>query len=92
LTSQIARRAKAHRVRDIFGARALAVEAATAIGGDLVGVDLLPEETGGWTVLELNGAVDFTAEYSLGGANVFAEVADALSPAQPLEVAGAAAT
>jgi [lysine-biosynthesis-protein LysW]---L-2-aminoadipate ligase len=74
------------------GARALAVEAATAIGGDLVGVDLLPEDGGGWTVLELNGAVDFTAEYSLQGADVFAEIAEALYPAQPLEVAGAAVT
>jgi RimK family alpha-L-glutamate ligase len=43
----------------------LAVEAATAAGGDLIGVDLLPDGEGGWVVLELNGAVEFTSEYSL---------------------------
>jgi hypothetical protein len=37
-----------------------------------VGVDLLPSATG-WTVVELNGAVDFTDEYSLGR-DVFAAV------------------
>ena len=72
------------------GARALAVEAAAAIDGDLVGVDLLPDGNGGWTVLELNGAVDFTMEYSLDGTNVFAEIIEALAPAQPLEIAALA--
>ena len=43
----------------------LAVEAAAAAGGDLIGVDLLPDGEGGWVVLELNGAVEFTPEYSL---------------------------
>lgn len=47
-------------------ARALAIESAAAAGADLVGVDLLPDGAGGYTVLELNGAVDFTADYSLG--------------------------
>jgi len=70
-------------------ARALALEAAAAIGGDLVGVDLLPDGHGGWTVLELNGAVDFTYEYSLPGEDVFSEIAHTLTPAEPLEVAGA---
>ena len=74
------------------GARALAVEAAAAIDGDLVGVDLLPDGTGGWTVLELNGAVDFTDEYSLDGTNVFAEIVDALAPVQPLEIAALVGT
>jgi [lysine-biosynthesis-protein LysW]--L-2-aminoadipate ligase len=49
----------------------LALGAAHAIGADLVGVDLLPEGDGGWTILELNGAVDFTTEYTLDGADVF---------------------
>ena len=42
----------------------LAVEAARAIGADLVGVDLLPAGPGRFLVLELNGAVDFTSEYA----------------------------
>ena len=44
----------------------LALEAAAAIGADLVGVDLLPVGPGRYTVLELNGAVDFTVDYSPG--------------------------
>ena len=43
---------------------ALAIAAAEAVDGHLVGVDLLPTPQGGYTVLELNGACDFTAEYS----------------------------
>lgn len=68
-------------------ARALAIEAAAALHGDLVGVDLLPDRNGDWTVLEINGAVDFTSEYSLYGGDVFAEVAEALTPAHLLETA-----
>jgi RimK family alpha-L-glutamate ligase len=41
----------------------LAVEAATAAAGDLIGVDLLHDEEQGWLVL--NGAVEFTREYGL---------------------------
>lgn len=55
----------------------LALAAADALGADLVGVDLLPTEDGGWTVLEVNGAVDFTHDYRPGD-DVFAAVADAL--------------
>ena len=43
----------------------LAIRAAEAAGAELLGVDLLPDGRGGWTVLELNGAVDFTADYGL---------------------------
>jgi RimK family alpha-L-glutamate ligase len=46
-------------------ALALAVWAAAAAGTELVGVDLLPDSDGSWTVLELNGAVDFTSEYRI---------------------------
>jgi RimK family alpha-L-glutamate ligase len=52
----------------------IALGAAAAIGTDLVGVDLLPREDGGWVVLELNGAVDFTPDYGIGGEDVFERV------------------
>lgn len=42
--------------------RTIAVLAAEAVGADLVGVDLLPTRTG-WTIAELNGAVDFRPWY-----------------------------
>jgi glutathione synthase/RimK-type ligase-like ATP-grasp enzyme len=54
----------------------LAIAAADAVGGDLVGVDLLPLPDGGYVVLEVNGAVDFTAEYSLAGRDIFEAVAE----------------
>jgi len=44
---------------------AVAVAAARAIDGDLVGVDLLPADVGTWVVLEVNGAVDFNSTYTL---------------------------
>jgi RimK family alpha-L-glutamate ligase len=56
----------------------LALRAADAIGADLVGVDLLPDGNGGWTVLELNGAVDFTEAYSFGGEDVYERAIRAL--------------
>lgn len=46
-------------------ALALAMWAAAAVRTELVGVDLLPDGAGGWIVLELNGAVDFTSEYGI---------------------------
>lgn len=58
-------------------AEALALAAVAAVGGDLVGIDLLPVD-GGWTVLELNAAVDFDARYDLPGRSVYADAAEAL--------------
>jgi RimK family alpha-L-glutamate ligase len=60
-------------------ARLIALGAAAALGTDLVGVDLLPDGDGGWVVLELNGAVQFTREYRLGGQDVFERVVQALA-------------
>jgi RimK family alpha-L-glutamate ligase len=54
---------------------AAALAAAAAIGSDFVGVDLLPGPGGGYLVLELNGAVDFTPAYSFDGQDVFERVA-----------------
>jgi [lysine-biosynthesis-protein LysW]--L-2-aminoadipate ligase len=51
--------------------------AAAASGADLVGVDLLPKDDGSWTVIELNGAVEFTDEYSFAG-DVFGAALGAL--------------
>ena len=39
-----------------------------------MGVDLLPTPSGGWTIVELNGAVEFTREYA-EWFDVFSEVA-----------------
>jgi len=55
----------------------LAVAAASAVGGDLVGVDLLPLGPGRYVVLEINAAVDFSPEYSLDQ-DVFEGVVTAL--------------
>ncbi len=57
----------------------LALDAARAVRGDFVGIDLLPAPEGGYTVLEVNGAVDFTEDYSLDGGSVFESAARALS-------------
>jgi RimK family alpha-L-glutamate ligase len=59
----------------------LSVRAAYAVGGDLVGIDLLPLPADGYAVLEVNGAVDFTNEYSLDGGDVFEDVAEVLAAA-----------
>lgn len=64
-------------------AQTLALAAAKTIGGDLVGVDLLPTGPGTYVVLEVNGAVDFTGDYAPGG-NVFAAAVGALVGAPQL--------
>ena len=59
-----------------------ALAAARATGAALVGVDLLPDGCGRWTVAEINGAVEFTQEYALRpGADPFAEAAFRLAGA-----------
>ena len=70
-------------------ARTLACRAAQAIGGDFVGVDLLPRDVDDYVVLELNGAVEFMPEYGLGGGDVYRDVAEALDLA-PVAVTVAA--
>lgn len=55
----------------------LALDAASAVNGSLVGVDLVPGPTGEWVVMEVNGAVEFTDDYSCSG-DVFGAAASAL--------------
>ena len=54
-----------------------ALAAAAAVGGDLVGVDLLPLHDGGFVVIEVNGAVDFSSEYRSEG-SIYAAALSAL--------------
>ena len=64
-------------------AGALAIDAARAIGADLVGVDLLPDPGHGYVVIEVNGAVDFNeVEESLPGRSIYADIAEALALGQ----------
>jgi RimK family alpha-L-glutamate ligase len=56
----------------------IALAAARAAGAALVGVDLVQDGLGDWTVIELNGAVEFTHEYQPGG-DVFLDVAGELA-------------
>jgi RimK family alpha-L-glutamate ligase len=48
-------------------ARTLAIDAAAAVGGGFVGIDLLPTPDGRYSVIEVNGCVDFTSDYSFDG-------------------------
>ena len=57
-----------------LGAIRLALHAAEATSAALVGVDLVPTPDGGFTILEVNGAVDFTHEYRTDG-DIFRETA-----------------
>lgn len=56
----------------------LAAAAAAAVGADLAGVDLIPRLDGSLVVLEVNGAPDFTPDYSPSGRDVFEAVVLAL--------------
>jgi RimK family alpha-L-glutamate ligase len=62
--TNVALGARREPVHPPAAACALALTTAAALGGDLVGVDLLPTHDG-WVVIEVNGAVDFTSAYSL---------------------------
>jgi [lysine-biosynthesis-protein LysW]--L-2-aminoadipate ligase len=55
----------------------VALRAARAVDGALVGIDLLPADLGTWVVLEVNGAVDFNSTYTLGD-DVFLDAVSAL--------------
>jgi len=57
----------------------LALAAAKVSGLDLVGIDLLPTGPGGFSVIELNGAVEFRPVYALGEGDVFAAAVAALA-------------
>ena len=63
--TNVALGAARRQVRPSRAAVAVAIAAARATGASLVGVDLLPNGRGGWVVIEINGAVDFTHEYAL---------------------------
>ena len=64
--------------------RELAVAAAAALGTDLAAVDLIPRPDGSLAVLEVNGAPEFTAAYSLDGRDVFEAVVLALLLPEPV--------
>lgn len=68
----------------------IAIAAARAAGAALVGVDLVPDVFGNWTIIELNGAVEFTQEYQPDG-DVFADVAGELGRQGVANLAAAAA-
>ena len=64
------------------GTAELAIETARAIGIDLAGVDLLPAGNA-WTVLELNGAVDFDTKYALPGIDPYVAILGGLGIPAP---------
>jgi RimK family alpha-L-glutamate ligase len=62
-----------------LGACELAIAVADSLGADLVGIDLIPLQSGGFSVIEANGAVEFDGRYSLAGGNVYLAAAEALA-------------
>ena len=77
--TNIALGARRRRVVPAAAACETALAAASALGADLVGVDLLYRAPGEYLVLELNGAVEFTADYSQNGLDVFDAATGALA-------------
>jgi len=69
-------------------AQRLALEAAAAVRGHLVGVDLLPLRNG-FVVVEVNGAVDFRPAYALQPGNVYRAAVHELLRAAELPLAAA---
>jgi RimK family alpha-L-glutamate ligase len=67
------------RATPALDACVLAVQAAAAVGGGLVGVDLIPDARG-WRVIEINGAVDFNDEYALDDRDVFGRAVAPFAP------------
>lgn len=70
-------------------AKALAVAAVAALGGEFFGVDLMPARSG-YLVLEVNAAIEFDEGYSLDGGDVFADAAGALDLIAPVRLAAVA--
>jgi [lysine-biosynthesis-protein LysW]---L-2-aminoadipate ligase len=68
----------------------IALAAARASCAALVGVDLLQDGLGSWTIIELNGAVEFTQEYQPDG-DVFADVSAELARLAEASLGAAAA-
>jgi RimK family alpha-L-glutamate ligase len=70
-------------------ANVTALRAAAAMGIDLAGIDMVVGPDGNHVVLEVNGAVDFTADYGFGGSDPFLAAVAALADS-PIEIRPAA--
>ena len=82
--TNVALGATRHPVQPQPHACELAVAAAAAAGAELAGVDLIPRPDRSFAVLEVNGAPEFTAAYSLDGRDVFETVLVALLLPEPV--------
>ncbi|MGZ4385616.1 MAG: ATP-grasp domain-containing protein [Gaiellaceae bacterium] len=91
--TNVARGARRIPHRIPLGAVELACRAVAVTGLDLGGVDILPLAGGRLVVLEVNGAPDFSGEYSLGAdafALAAAELSASLGRLEPAVAVGAA--
>lgn len=70
-------------VEPSVNARVLALRAVSMLGLDLAGVDLLLDQDGKYRVLEINGAVDFTADYAPEASPFLAAAEALLAPPEP---------